>query len=237
MKRRQITAQRLILAFLSKCQKPYIAFSGGKDSLVVLDLVLRENEEVAVVWSDEHWIMPGTLKLLSAIEKHYDIRITRAREACGDREFYTLFQQYPTRPQLREVDYEAEHWKRIVDHFGFDGVILGLRAQESWSRYYNLEKRGEPLRRNKGDGLWHVSPIHDWSTEEVWAYIAGNDLPIHQAYVDMIDAGVEPEYARVGPLTAVRVYQYGILETVKRLWPGLWNEFVAANPCVAEGGY
>ena len=52
--------------------------------------------------------------------------------------------------------------------------------------------------------------------------------PIH---VDL-DTGAIVNTPAGGHLTAVRVYQYGMLETLKRLWPNTWNAFTQDNPCV-----
>ena len=233
MRARVLSARRLLRAFFARVSHPYVAFSGGKDSLVVLDLALQLSPTVQVVWSDEDWLPPGTAEFIETIEGHYGIRIIRARERHGAKEFHALYGVWPVCSAPRPVDFEADTWGEVMEHFGFGGVILGLRRGESAGRHFALRR---PLRQCKGDGLWHVAPIYDWSCDEVWSYIAGNDLPVHPAYREMIEAGVEPEHARIGPLTAVRVYQYGMLAFVKQQWPDLWNRFRADNPMVEGEG-
>jgi phosphoadenosine phosphosulfate reductase len=232
MRARTYSALRLIRACLSRCQNPYVAFSTGKDSQVVLDLALSIKPDLPVVFHDEDWVLPGTIEQVAATEAHYGIRILRVRERRAADEFYAQYGVWPQVSQPRGVDFEADTWKEIVRHYGFDGVLIGLRADESVRRFFSLKR---PLRLVENDGLWHGSPLFDWTTEQVWSYLVGNHAPVHPAYREMIDAGVEPRFARVGPLTAVRVYQYGSLEIVKRLYPSLWNAFVAENPCVAFG--
>ncbi len=226
---RMYSARKLIRQFLGRCERPYVAYSGGKDSQVLLDICLSERADVAVVWHDEDWVLPGTTEVVEATERRYGIRIIRVRERHSADEFQAAYGVWPHCAHPRPVDFEADTWKEIVAHYGFDGVLMGLRADESAGRYFALKK---PLRLAKKDGLWHCSPLHDWDTETIWAYLVGNNLPLHSAYAAMIDAGIEPEHARVGPLTAVRVYQYGALEAIKRLWPDTWNAFVNDNPCV-----
>lgn len=230
MRARAFSALRLIRAFLDRCEHPYIAYSAGKDSQALLDLALHVQPGLTVVFHDEDWLPPGTIEQVQATEAHYGIRITRVRERHSADEFFAQYGQWPHCSQPRAVDFEADTWKEIVQHFGFDGVLMGLRSDESVGRYFALKR---PLRLTQKDGLWHGSPLYDWTTEQVWAYLAGNNLPIHSAYAQMLDAGIEPYHARIGPLTATRVYNYGALDTVKRLWPSLWNAFAADNPCVS----
>lgn len=226
-------ARRILGAFLRRTENPYVAFSTGKDSLVALDLTLELKPETPAVWHDEHWVLPGTLKTLVAIEKHYGIHILRVRERYADDEFFKAYGVYPVCPDPRPVDFEADHWPEIISHYSFDGAIIALRSDESVGRRFALR---QPLRWHQGSEEWRVSPVHNWSAFDVWAYIIGKGLPYHPSYERQIDAGVEIEHARVGPLTAVRVYQYGALTTIKKLYPDLWNEFSAVNPCVINEG-
>jgi 3'-phosphoadenosine 5'-phosphosulfate sulfotransferase (PAPS reductase)/FAD synthetase len=230
MRARVNSAQRLVRALLRRTERPYVAYSGGKDSQCLVDIVLRIRPEVQVVFHDEDWLPPGTLEVVEATEKHYGIHILRVRERRSADEFFAEFGTWPTCSNPRPVDFEADTWGEIVGHYGFDGVAMGLRAEESTGRRFALRK---PLRKTQ-DGLWHCSPLHDWSAPEVFAYLVGNELPIHPAYAQMINAGMPIERARIGPLTAVRVYQYGLLETTRHLWPELWNAFVTDNPVVAN---
>lgn len=227
--RRIQTAQDKLRSFFVLSDHPYIAYSGGKDSQVVLDIALSMESDCTVVWSDEGWIVPGTLAVLRDTEERYNISIVRARERYGAKEFYAQYGCWPQCETSREVDYVADTWSEVIAYFAFDGVALGLRRDESVTRLFSLKT---PL-QSHSDGLYHVNPLANWSLWDVWAYILSRHLPYHTAYSLMINCGVSPQYARVGPLTAVRVYQFGLLATVKRLWPDLWNEYVSQNPCVA----
>jgi len=229
MPARIASAQRLLSALFARCERPYVAYSGGKDSQVVLDLAIRLKPDVAVVWHDEDWLLPGTAEFVEGVEQRYGIHILRVRERFAADEFHAAYGVWPRCAHPRPVDFEADRWPEIVAHYGFDGVALGLRSEESAGRYFALKT---PLRLTRKDGLWHCSPLHDWTAADVWAYLCGRDCPCHHVYETMIDAGIAPEFARVGPLTATRVYGYGLLDTLKRLWPETWNAFAAENPCV-----
>lgn len=227
-------AQQVLRKWLQQCKTPYVAYSGGKDSQVVVDLILHVDRSVKVVWHDEGWILPGTVEVVQATEAFYGISIIRVHERQSADEFFAEFGIWPRCSQRRPVDFEADHWSEIVEHFGFDGVAMGLRMDESSHRYLSLRKTS--LRKTHYDNLWHVYPIRSWTWQDVWSYILANNLPYHPGYQRMIEAGVPPEQARVGPLTANRVYAFGILATLKYLWPETWNAFVAENPEVQSFG-
>jgi 3'-phosphoadenosine 5'-phosphosulfate sulfotransferase (PAPS reductase)/FAD synthetase len=203
MKYRVRDANRILMAFLKRSVKPYVSFSAGKDSLVALDMALALRPDIAVVWHDEDWLPPGTVESVEAAEQFYGIRILRVRERHAADEWYARYGQWPHCSQPRVVDFEADTWPEIEDHYGFDGAIIALRGDESKARSLALRY---PLRWHKTMGAWRVSPVHDWTYMDVWSYILGRRLPFHPAYRQMIEAGVEPAHARIGPLTATRVY-------------------------------
>lgn len=233
MRRRIRDAERILAAFLKRAQRPYLAYSAGKDSLAALDLTLRLHPTIDVVWHDEDWVLPGTVENIEAVERFYKIRIIRVRERFAADEFFATFGQWPVCLHPRPVDYEADAWTDITARYGWDGAIIALRSDESRNRRFALK---HPLRFHQGRREWRVSPVHDWNVQDVWAYIMGNRLPYHAAYPQLIDAGVDPRHARIGPLTASRVYQFGALTGIRRLWPELWNAFVTENPCVQSAG-
>lgn len=229
LQRRIESGLSLLRAYFKETKHPYVAFSGGKDSLVALDLSLQVEPDVEVVWHDEDWVIPGTLETLRRVETHYKINILRVRERKSADEFYAKYGQFPVCSNPRGVDFEADTWAEIVAHFGFDGAIVALRSDESVARWYAMRK---PLKQIKADQSWRCSPVHNWSVDDVWAYILSRNLPYHTAYPQLINAGIAPKYARVGPFTAVRVYEFGSLAIIKHLWRDAWREFVLENPCV-----
>jgi len=57
---------------------------------------------------------------------------------------------------------------------GQRGWITGLRRQQSVTR-----AEVEAVAWDEGHGLWKISPLWDWSHEEVWAYLRLNEVPYH----------------------------------------------------------
>lgn len=223
-------AERILKAFFRRSKTPAVSFSGGKDSLVALDLALALHPHLRIVWHDEGWYPPGTEEAMSAIEAYYGVHVIRVHRWPLSGHWMRKYGQEVVCTHLKPAEYDGYSWREIYAHYGLDGAIVAMRCEESTVRRFALKR---PLRWHKGQRVWRVSPIHDWTYHDVWAYILGKRLPYHPAYEKMIDGGVEPKHARIGPLSAERVYQYGALATLKRLWPDTWNRFVSENPCVA----
>ncbi|KWT75633.1 phosphoadenosine phosphosulfate reductase family protein [Candidatus Magnetominusculus xianensis] len=164
----------------------YVAFSGGKDSLVLLDLVQRAlpHNEFKVVFSDTTMEVPDTYVAVELAKKRWPtLEFHTSKSHMDAKETWELFGP-PSRTQrwccgvhksapaillLRQLVGKAD-LKALV----FDGV----RAEESDSRSgYSLVS----------DGDKHVTQVNchtllDWNTAELYLYILENDLLLNNAY-------------------------------------------------------
>lgn len=166
----------------------YVAFSGGKDSVVTLDLVQRAlpHNSFKVLFGDTGMEFPDTYKTVEEVKKVC---------AEGEIEFLTSRSQY-------EPDYTwskfgppatVHRWccsvhktsPQIIvlrDALGkpdFTGMaFIGVRASESLSRSeYNYVSLGE-----KHKGQYSCNPILEWNSAELYAYIYLRQLYLNEAY-------------------------------------------------------
>ena len=63
------TAIARIESMVETCEAPYIAFSGGKDSAVVMALCESVGLSIPVVWSDDELEYPETITLMDALNE------------------------------------------------------------------------------------------------------------------------------------------------------------------------
>lgn len=166
----------------------YVAFSGGKDSVVTLDLVQRAlpHNSFKVLFGDTGMEFPDTYKTVEEVKKVC---------AEGEIEFLTSRSQY-------EPDYTwskfgppatVHRWccsvhktsPQIIvlrDAIGkpdFTGMaFIGVRASESLSRSeYDYVSLGE-----KHKGQYSCNPILEWNSAELYAYIYLRQLYLNEAY-------------------------------------------------------
>jgi len=146
----------------------YLAFSGGKDSIVILDLAKRAGVKYEAHF---HVTTVDPPELLHYIREHHaDVVWVRPK--------ITMWQLIRKKmmPPTRIVRYCCEALKEGGGKGSF--VITGVRWAESVKR--SKRRLVETCMRDKTKRYLH--PIIDWSDEDVWQYIRENNLPYCRLY-------------------------------------------------------
>lgn len=225
--RRKVEASTMIVEdALQRSGNPYVAFSAGKDSDVVLHLVRTVSPAAVAVWSDDEWNLPETIERVANVENLHKIA-AKVQHA----EWFTSWdgERRPD-PDTVWVDAPANNGLQTFAKLNkYDGVFIGLRAEENARRKMHLRTHGFCFWA-KGDGLWQCNPIAWWSVMDVWAYITLHGIPYNTAYDRLSALGVPLEQQRIGPFAVERVLGYGQLSLLKRGWPELFNQFAAKYP-------
>jgi phosphoadenosine phosphosulfate reductase len=154
----------------------YVSFSGGKDSLVALDLAVRAGIS-KVVFCDTTIEFRETLQYIKRIEDFYGINIERVMAPLT---FFELVQKigFPSRKSkwCCEVFKFAPQALFALNN-NIDGYITGLRHEESsHRRSYQL------VDANPHVPVMQINPLLEWTQEEIWDYIHAENLPINPLY-------------------------------------------------------
>lgn len=204
---------------LAQRKRPYIAFSGGKDSMIVLALVQQIAGAVPAVWSDDELEYPELVQMMSPLIGQPDLIVT-----YGEAEHAGWYRPWRTRPYWRDpfpgtirIGMDVDEWMATRGH---DLVFTGLRAEENARRRAWLEAHGPIYRVRSGVGL-RCCPIWDWTIDDVWAYTAAQGLPVCGVYDRMEEIGIAPRAQRVGPLPLARRTH------LEQGWPELYDRLVA----------
>lgn len=195
----------------------YVAFSGGKDSVVLLDLVRR-----AGVKHDVHYNLTTVdpPELVHFIRKEYpDVQVHRPS--------MTMWQLIVKKqmPPTRIVRYCCEYLKEGRGTGNREAnriVATGIRWAESVRR--GKRRMVEQCRSHSGKSFLH--PIIDWTTDDVWRYIVARSLPTCSLYAE--------GYKRIGCVMCSMAGAEGMKRDMAR-WPKIAEAYKRAfQRCVEE---
>jgi phosphoadenosine phosphosulfate reductase len=162
-----------------------VSFSGGKDSLVVLDLVSSITKDFTTVFIDTGLEHPQTRDYVNETAKNRGLRLLIAQ--AGDA-FDDNFPSFgPPAKDFRwccKVCKLAPASKIIEEKFPKGTLTVeGNRRLESFSRAYTDLVQENPF----VPGQIIVNPIRDWTALDVWLYIMMRDLDYNPLYDEDIE--------------------------------------------------
>ncbi|MFA5636875.1 MAG: phosphoadenosine phosphosulfate reductase family protein [Anaerovoracaceae bacterium] len=212
-----------------------VAFSGGKDSTVVLDLVRRVFPDAVAGFYDSGAELADTMALVSVTPNVVTVPADGGGliELCRQNGYWG---HEPEAPSPCVVDFgEALIFapaRRFAREHGLHTVALGLRAGEAVVRRINARVKGEHYQVT--DGAWHLCPLQWWTGDDVWAYIASRDLPYNAAYDKMDDLGIPRERQRISTALGTDAAAFGRYVYLKHIDPELWNRLAAEFPLIRK---
>lgn len=164
----------------------YIAFSGGKDSVLLLDLcdkVLPQN--CPVVFSDTTMELPDSYKMWEDIQKRYPER--KFLKFSAEKTALENWQVFG--PPSQSIDWCCAVHKsapaiiQLKNYFNKSSlralVFLGIRRDEGLIRD---RYEGDVAVGVKNASQVNIMPIDEWGTHELFLYTFANNLPMHRAY-------------------------------------------------------
>lgn len=237
----------------------YVAFSGGKDSLVVLDLARQVDPEVPVAFFDSGLEYPQTYSYLADLAEQWRLSL----------------HIIPAEPSLLNILIAGGRWDHhaptdltartdlhtqlifkpaAIAHRRFgEGELWGVRAGESAGRRFaygralaesscdcaTLCARPQQRARHggviaRGDGTMVYGPIWDWHTREVWAHIGRAQLPLNPVYGILRRIGAPADFLRVSHLLDTGRLEDGRVTWLRRGWPTLFDELAQILPRIRE---
>lgn len=206
-------AVRLIQSAGKDGQIVEIAYSGGKDSDVILELTRLAGIRYRAIYKNTTIDPPGTI----AHVKSKGVEVMQAQKT-----FFQLVAKkgYPSR-FVRFCCSELKEYKIL------DRCIMGVRKSESVAR---SKRYDEPTKcifyGSKKEHVEAFYPILDWSNQNLADFISERNLQCHPLYYD--ELGRFHVERRLGCMCCPLAYKRRRIEEFKR-YPGMVKAYIRAG--------
>lgn len=180
---------------LSIAKKPLLSFSGGKDSIVLLDIAIRVGFHGDLLFfkygiSTDIETPPENIEILRHYAKRHGLKYhilkcegeTDCWEQIGR---FTLFPKTVAERRIfNRTNYDYRRKSEIFcREYGADLQLIGMRKAESKTRRMILNKKGY-IYATKSRESATCCPLAQLTADDIWAYIFSYNLPYLAIYDD-----------------------------------------------------
>jgi len=164
--------QVMAWAFDTYGDKIAIATGMGVEGMALLDIASRVNPDLKIFTGDTEFLFPETYDLMDRVEEKYGIKIERLYSQLTPEE-----QEHQHGPRLWTNDPDQCCALRKVEPLQrklatLDAWVTAIRRGQTSNRA-NVRKIDWDPKFN----LAKISPLADWTREQVWNYVVRNDVP------------------------------------------------------------
>lgn len=160
--------------------KVSVSYSGGKDSLAVLQLVDESLDDYEIMFADTGLEFPETLENVKQVVEHYGKKL---RTASAGEAFWNSISVFG--PPTMDTRWCCKICKlgpitRLIDENYEGGCLsfIGQRQYESHARSISKKIWKNPWVGNQVG----ASPIQEWTALHVWLYLFRTKAPYNPAY-------------------------------------------------------
>jgi phosphoadenosine phosphosulfate reductase len=181
----------------------------GAESMVLTDLIWKQVPEIEIFTLDTGRLPEETINLIERLERRYNrrmkvyspdpVNLEALVAKNGINGFYNSVENRIACCHVRKVEVFA----RAVQ--GAGAWVTGVRHEQSATR-----AQAKPVDFDSANGLAKISPILDWTHDDVWTYIRANKLP----YNPLHDKG----YPSIGCAPCTRAVEPGADSRSGRWW-------------------
>jgi phosphoadenosine phosphosulfate reductase len=201
--------REFLAAAVQKYGRVVYANSLGAEAMVLTDIICSSAPQIDIVSIDTGRLHEETYDLLAKLQHRYNNRIRVIYPEGQDvsdlvtrQGINGFFDSTAARAACCNVR-KVVPFKKFVD--GYAAWITGVRREQSKSR-----SEGQATEWDAQNGLHKLSPLLDWTEEQVWAYIRARQLPFNSLH--------EKGYPSIGCAPCTRAIMPGEDHRAGRWW-------------------
>ncbi|HEY4211717.1 MAG TPA: phosphoadenylyl-sulfate reductase [Steroidobacteraceae bacterium] len=202
------TRERLVAAVREHGKVVY-SNSLGAEAMVLTDIIWSHVPEIDIFSIDTGRLPEETYELLEKLQRRYkrNIRVVypdaqaleKLVSAQGVNGFYHSLDARLACCHVRKV----EPFKRAIA--GYSAWVTGVRHEQSATR-----AQAQPAEWDAENTLHKISPLLEWTEEQIWQYIRARKLPYNSLH--------DRQYPSIGCSPCTRAIQPGENRRAGRWW-------------------
>lgn len=189
-----------------------VVTSFQREGMIVLDMAMEFSKSIRLITLDTGRLPAETYDMMELVYKRYGVRVQTILPEAGD--ISRMVKRFGPNLFLESVGHrrlccEIRKVRPMVHALdGIEAYAVGLR----WGQ---TAARDSVPRLEEVDGKWKLSPLVDWTPEQVSDYIREHDVPQHPLYAK--------GYTSIGCAPCTRATRPGESERAGRWW---WEQGV-----------
>ena len=236
--------------------KVYVNSSGGKDSIVLMNLIYEailsgdaDPKRTEVCFIDEEVIYPEVVRICEQWRKKFMLVGVPYRWYTIEHRNNNCFNSLEANESFIPWDrYEADKWGHPKPPYAISESPYLVPRVESYQEFLSrAQKDGirvigvriyESVQRllymadiMKSGGITNdntMYPIFDWRTSDVWKYIKDNNLDFPDVYIHLYEGGLSKTNLRVCNLFAIDTCR--VMSVLFEVYPDLWEIVLRREP-------
>ena len=233
----------------------YLSVSGGKDSIVLNDIVYKmvisgevDKNKLTVQFIDEEAIYPCVEQIVKNIRKQWMLIGVKFEWYCIECKHFNCFNSLSQDESFICWDrYKKDRWVRDMPPFAITYPPNFNPRVETYQTFLERNNKNgltltgvrcaESLQRlqniastltNKNSPNKKITPIYDMRDDDIWKYIYDNNLDIPKAYIYLYQVGFSKK--------DMRISQFFSIDTMKSLvqmcefYPNLFDKIIKREP-------
>ncbi|HEY0768414.1 MAG TPA: phosphoadenylyl-sulfate reductase [Steroidobacteraceae bacterium] len=209
LERKAAAVRAQLTAALAQHGRLVYSNSLGAEAMVLTDIIWSHLPQIDVFSIDTGRLYEETYELLEKLQRRYrrTIRVVypdaQALERLVARQgmngFYASLEARLECCRVRKV----EPFRRAI--VGYPAWITGVRREQSAGRAH-----GQTEQWDAEHGLYKISPLLDWTEQQVWQYIRARQLPYNRLH--------DRQFPSIGCSPCTRAIQPGESRRAGRWW-------------------